>query len=105
MFGRDGSNNAYKYTPAGGKVGLTLSLKSRQGIISIEDNGIGIPPDDLPRIFDRFYRVDIARSRETGGFGLGLAIAKQIIQAHNGQITVESSLGKGTKFQIFLSIV
>ncbi|NJK57420.1 MAG: two-component sensor histidine kinase [Pleurocapsa sp. SU_5_0] len=98
-------NNAYKYTPAGGKVGLTLSLKSRQGIISIEDNGIGIPPDDLPRIFDRFYRVDIARSRETGGFGLGLAIAKQIIQAHNGQITVESSLGQGTKFQIFLSIV
>ncbi|NJO98882.1 MAG: cell wall metabolism sensor histidine kinase WalK, partial [Pleurocapsa sp. CRU_1_2] len=81
------------------------SLKSRQGIISIEDNGIGIPPDDLPRIFDRFYRVDIARSRETGGFGLGLAIAKQIIQAHNGQITVESSLGKGTKFQIFLPIV
>ena len=98
-------NNAYKYTPAGGKVGLTLSLKSRQGIISIEDNGIGIPPDDLPRIFDRFYRVDIARSRETGGFGLGLAIAKQIIQAHNGQITVESSLGKGTKFKIFLPIV
>ncbi|PSB12704.1 two-component sensor histidine kinase [Pleurocapsa sp. CCALA 161] len=98
-------NNAYKYTPAGGKVGLTLAIKSRQGIISIEDNGIGIPPDDLPRIFDRFYRVDIARSRETGGFGLGLAIAKQIIQAHNGQITVESSLDKGTKFQIFLPIV
>jgi signal transduction histidine kinase len=84
---------------------LTLLLKSRQGIISIEDNGIGIPPVDLPRIFDRFYRVDIARSRETGGFGLGLAIAKQIIQAHNGQITVESSLGKGTKFKIFLPIV
>jgi two-component system, OmpR family, manganese sensing sensor histidine kinase len=98
-------NNAYKYTPAGGQVCLTLLLKSRQGIISIEDNGIGIPPVDLPRIFDRFYRVDIARSRETGGFGLGLAIAKQIIQAHNGQITVESSLGKGTKFKIFLPIV
>jgi two-component system, OmpR family, manganese sensing sensor histidine kinase len=98
-------NNAYKYTPAGGTVRLTLTLKSRQGIISIEDNGIGIPPEDLPHIFDRFYRVDVARSRETGGFGLGLAIAKQIIQAHHGQITVESSLGKGTKFQIFLPLV
>ena len=97
-------NNAYQYTPAGGKVSLTLLIKSRQGIIGIEDNGIGIPPDDLPRIFDRFYRVDVARSRETGGFGLGLAIAQQIIQAHNGQITVESSLGKGTKFKIFLPI-
>jgi two-component system, OmpR family, manganese sensing sensor histidine kinase len=97
-------NNACKYTPPGGKVCLTLSIKSRQGIISIEDNGIGIPPEDLPRIFDRFYRVDIARSRETGGFGLGLAIAQQIIQAHNGQITVESSLGKGTKFKMVLPI-
>jgi two-component system, OmpR family, manganese sensing sensor histidine kinase len=98
-------DNAYKYTPARGTVRLTLVIESRRGIIGVEDNGIGIPPEDLPGIFDRFYRVDVARSRETGGFGLGLAIAKQIIQAHNGQITVESSLGKGTKFQIFLSIV
>jgi two-component system, OmpR family, manganese sensing sensor histidine kinase len=95
-------DNAYKYTPARGTVRLTLAIKSRQGIISIEDNGIGIPPEDLPQIFDRFYRVDVARSRETGGFGLGLAIAKQIIQAHDGQITVKSSLGQGTKFQIIL---
>jgi signal transduction histidine kinase len=98
-------DNAYKYTPARGTVCLTLAIESRRGIIGVEDNGIGIPPEDLPHIFDRFYRVDVARSRETGGFGLGLAIAKQIIQAHNGQITVESSLGKGTKFQIFLPIV
>jgi two-component system, OmpR family, manganese sensing sensor histidine kinase len=95
-------DNAYKYTPARGTVRLTLAINSRQGIISIEDNGIGIPPEDLPQIFDRFYRVDVARSRETGGFGLGLAIAKQIIQAHDGQITVKSSLGQGTKFQIIL---
>lgn len=98
-------NNAYKYTPSGGKVRLTLIIKSRRAIVGIEDNGIGIPAEDLPHIFERFYRVDTARSRDTGGFGLGLAIAQQIIRAHNGQITVESFVGKGTKFQISLPII
>jgi two-component system, OmpR family, manganese sensing sensor histidine kinase len=98
-------NNAYKYTPSGGKVRLTLVTKSRRAIVGVEDNGIGIPAEDLPHIFDRFYRVDTARSRDTGGFGLGLAIAKQIIRAHNGNITLESTIGKGTKFQIALPLI
>jgi two-component system, OmpR family, manganese sensing sensor histidine kinase len=98
-------NNAYKYTSSGGTVRLTLITKSRRAIVEVEDNGIGIPAEDLPHIFDRFYRVDTARSRETGGFGLGLAIAQQIIRAHNGQITVESTFDKGTKFQIVLPLI
>jgi OmpR-family two-component system manganese-sensing sensor histidine kinase len=98
-------NNAYKYTPSGGTVRLTLFTKSRRAIVGVEDNGIGIPAEDLPHIFDRFYRVDAARSRDTGGFGLGLAIAQQIIRAHNGQITVESTVSKGTKFQIFFPLI
>ncbi|MEL7418956.1 MAG: ATP-binding protein, partial [Cyanobacteria bacterium J06555_3] len=95
-------DNALKYTPEGGMVKLKLELKSRRLLITVRDTGVGIPASDLPHIFDRFYRVDKARTRQTGGFGLGLAIAKQIILAHNGKITVESTLEKGTKFQICL---
>jgi signal transduction histidine kinase len=98
-------NNAYKYTSSGGTIRLTLLTKQRRAIVQVEDNGIGIPAEDLPHIFERFYRVDTARSRETGGFGLGLAIAQQIVRAHNGQITVESIFGKGTKFQIALPTI
>lgn len=98
-------NNAYKYTASGGKIELKLVTKTRRVLIQVEDNGIGIPPQDLPHIFERFYRVDTVRSRQTGGFGLGLSIAQQIVEAHGGQITVESSLGKGTKFQIALPLL
>ncbi|WP_226588180.1 sensor histidine kinase [Microseira wollei] len=96
--------NACKYTPAGGMVQLRLFTSSHQAIIQVEDNGIGIPQEDLPHIFERFYRVDKERVRETGGFGLGLAIAQQIIAAHGGHLSVQSEVGQGSIFQIELPL-
>ncbi|MBD2195941.1 MULTISPECIES: sensor histidine kinase [Calothrix] len=97
-------NNGCKYTPADGQVELSLLKQSHWAIIKIIDNGIGIPAEDLPYIFERFYRVDKKRSRKTGGFGLGLAIAQQIIQSHGGQITIKSVLKEGTSVQMILPI-
>ncbi|PSB30433.1 sensor histidine kinase [Stenomitos frigidus] len=97
-------SNAFKYTSPGGSVQLRLSTSSRFAVIQVEDNGIGIPAADLPHIFERFYRVDTARSRQTGGFGLGLAIAQQIIAAHRGRITASSALEAGSTFQIELPL-
>ncbi|MBE9044282.1 two-component sensor histidine kinase [Pleurocapsales cyanobacterium LEGE 10410] len=97
-------DNAIKYTLVGGMVTLKLVIKPRRIFITVEDTGIGIPASDLPQIFDRFYRVDQARTRQTGGFGLGLAIVQQIIQAHDGKITVHSAEKKGTTVQICLPL-
>jgi len=95
-------SNACKYTPAGGWVNVTLSQGARSAWIAIADNGIGIPAADLPYIFERFYRVDKQRARATGGLGLGLAIAQQIVQVHGGDIYVSSEVGQGTCVQVEL---
>ena len=95
-------NNAIKYSPGGGKITVTMKTTDDQMILSISDQGLGIPKQDLPRIFDRFYRVDRARSRAQGGTGLGLAIAKEIIKQHKGFIWAKSEYGKGSTFTIVL---
>ena len=95
-------NNAIKYSPDGGKITVTMKTTDDQMILSISDQGLGIPKQDLPRIFDRFYRVDRARSRAQGGTGLGLAIAKEINKQHKGFIWAKSEYGKGSTFTIVL---
>ncbi|MBK8551121.1 MAG: ATP-binding protein [Ignavibacteria bacterium] len=95
-------DNAIKYTSKEGFVRVTLDVKEKEVIVNIEDNGIGIPKKDLPRIFERFYRVDKTRSRDIGGSGLGLSIVKHILEAHSSQIKVESEESKGTKFEFSL---
>lgn len=95
-------NNAIKYSPDGGKITVSMKTTESQLIVSISDEGLGIPKKDLPLVFDRFYRVDKARSREQGGTGLGLAIAKEIIKLHKGFIWAKSEEGKGSTFTIVL---
>ncbi|MCS6870200.1 MAG: ATP-binding protein [Anaerolineae bacterium] len=94
--------NAIKYTPDGGEVTLSLTTEGSYAFIRVTDTGIGIPKEDLPYIFDRFYRVDKARERKIGGAGLGLSIAKWIVEAHHGRIWAESELGKGSTFTVQL---
>ena len=95
-------SNAIKYTPKGGNVAITAKNSGEFFLISVSDNGIGIPKDDLPRIFERFYRVEKSRTSDAGGTGLGLAIAKEIIDAHGGDIKIDSEIGRGTHVDVFI---
>ena len=94
--------NALQYTSAGGTVAVILEREDSYALIHVQDTGIGIAPENQSRIFDRFYRVNSDRSRQTGGAGLGLAIAKAIAQSHRGAIQVKSDLGRGSTFTVRL---
>jgi heavy metal sensor kinase len=98
-------DNAVKYTSPGGSVQLRSLTISNEALIEVEDTGVGIAPQDIPRIFDRFYRADQARSREVAGSGLGLSIARWIAETHKGRIEVESEVGTGSQFLIVLPLV
>lgn len=98
-------DNAIKYTPPDGKVEAKVRRNGSFAILEVKDGGIGIPAEALPHVFERFYRVDKARSRSVGGTGLGLAIVKSICTAHGGDVTVESREGRGSMFQVKLPIV
>jgi signal transduction histidine kinase len=95
-------DNALRYTPAGGSVTVSTRAANANIVITVSDTGQGIAPQDLPHIFERFYQADKSRSKEAGGLGLGLAICKEIIAAHQGKIEVNSMVGKGTTFTIIL---
>lgn len=98
-------DNAIKYTPERGSITLTVSSRNKMAILKVADTGIGIPPEALPRVFDRFFRVDKARSREQGGAGLGLSIVRSICAAHQGRVEVTSTHGLGSCFSVELPLV
>ena len=98
------TENALKYTQDGGEIRVTLTRDAHNAYFRVQDNGVGIPEKDLPHIFDRFYRVDKARSRETGGTGLGLSIVWQLVQLHGGTVDVQSQYGKGSEFIMTLPL-
>ena len=95
-------DNALAYTPSGGRIEVAVTSVDGSVVLRVTDTGIGIPQRDLPRIFERFYRVDRARSRETGGTGLGLAIVKHVAENHGGEVTVRSELAAGSSFEVRL---
>jgi two-component system phosphate regulon sensor histidine kinase PhoR len=97
-------DNAMQYTPAGGKIMVSASADDAEVTFTVSDTGIGIPRADQPRIFERFYRVDVARSREVGGTGLGLSIAKHLVEVHGGRIWVDSEVGQGSRFHFTVPI-
>jgi two-component system, OmpR family, phosphate regulon sensor histidine kinase PhoR len=97
-------DNAIQYTPQGGHIRVTADAGDHDAVISVADTGIGIPLADQERIFERFYRVDVARSREAGGTGLGLSIAKHIVEAHGGRLWVESTVGQGSRFSFSIPL-
>jgi two-component system sensor histidine kinase BaeS len=95
-------DNAVKYTQRGGRVEVTAWVRGGRAGVTVIDDGPGIPPESLPRVFDRFVRVDAARSRTAGGAGLGLAICREIVRAHGGAVWAESEPGEGSRFSIAL---
>ena len=97
-------DNAIKYSPEGSRIRVEARPNHPQVSIAVADEGCGIPPEHLPRIFERFYVVDKGRSRKLGGTGLGLAIVKHIAQAHGGRVAVASTPGKGSTFTIYLPV-
>jgi two-component system sensor histidine kinase VicK len=97
-------SNAVKYNRKNGSITVSGGSEGDSVFISVADTGLGIPKEDLPHIFDRFYRVDKARSRKMGGTGLGLAIAKEIVEAHGGHISFDSVYGKGSTVTVFLPV-
>lgn len=97
-------DNAVKYTQRGGQIAIRTQNQGELIVVSVSDNGVGIPEKDLPRIFERFYRVEKGRSREKGGTGLGLSIVYDIVQLHNGRVWVESQVGVGTTFRFSLPL-
>ncbi|MDM9381363.1 HAMP domain-containing sensor histidine kinase [Chlorogloeopsis sp. ULAP01] len=96
--------NAFKYTAAGGRIALMLRIEKRFAVVHIEDTGIGIPQESIPLIFERFWRSDKARHKQEDGLGLGLAIAKSIVDRHSGQIKVRSTVGVGSSFRVYLPL-
>jgi signal transduction histidine kinase len=98
-------DNAIKHTPAGGRVDVRVRRRAQHGEVEVADTGSGIPPEHLPRIFDRFYRADKARARAQGGTGLGLAIAKMLVDAHDGQLQLTSQVGVGTQVAMSLPLL
>ncbi len=96
-------SNAVRYTPEGGAVSVSWArMTDGRGVFSVTDSGIGIAREHLPRLAERFYRVDGSRSRETGGTGLGLSIVKHVVQRHDGELQIESELGRGSTFRLVL---
>jgi two-component system phosphate regulon sensor histidine kinase PhoR len=97
-------DNAIQYTPSGGQIMVSASVADSEVVFTVSDTGIGIPQAEQPRIFERFYRADVARSREVGGTGLGLSIAKHLVEGHSGRIWVESEIGQGSQFHFSVPI-
>jgi signal transduction histidine kinase len=97
-------DNAVKYTPAEGSIVVTLTRRNSEAVITVQDNGIGIPPEDLPQIFDRFFRVHQGSASPDIGAGLGLSIVASIVSAHGGRVDAESTPGAGSAFRVYLPI-
>jgi two-component system phosphate regulon sensor histidine kinase PhoR len=97
-------DNAIRYTRPSGKIFISVEATGVEAVLEVRDTGIGIPSRHLPRIFERFYRVDTARSRETGGTGLGLAIVKHVAEQLDGRVEAESELGRGSTFRVVLPL-